>query len=206
MKFFKLSELAILLAVILIALALHGCAVTPKPTVREATPAEVAAMLKVMGIEGAPDAISYTRYDTAEAAAIAGLKLIADKHNGVYEYGGAIGKTADGKYEIADPSTNFAGDNVEIRGNGLPSDAEQVSSYHTHPCLPQHDCEFFSPQDLLAVIFAHQESAFMGDWCTGHVHEFKRGDQPDTENVHGVWLTKGRIIGTFTTPHAMLVP
>jgi hypothetical protein len=154
------------------------------------------------GLLGAPEPVTYPKFDTAELAAIAALKQIADHHGGYYEWGGMIAKTQDGKYAFTAPSTDYEGDNVTIRRD-LPPDMEVVGGYHTHPCLPQHDVEFFSPEDLMAVIWGHQPMEFMGDFCTGNVHQFKLGDQPDTVATHGIWLTKGRIIGKFTTSAAV---
>lgn len=153
---------------------------------------------------GVPEPVSYTKYPTAEAAAIAAFKEIAEKHGNAYEWGGMIGKSADGKFSYTPASTDFQGDSVEIPRAGLPPDMERYGAYHTHPCIAAHDVEFFSPQDLFAVIWGHEPAAFMGDWCTGNVHEYKRGDQPDTALASpGTWLTKGRIVGQFTTPHTM---
>src|SRR6185312_10338083 len=145
---------------------------------------------------------AYPKFDTPEAAAIAALAQIALKRGGTYEWGGVIGKGEDGKYAFSRPHTDFEGDNVSIHRD-LPPDFELVAGYHTHPCLPGHEVEFFSPEDLTSVIFGHEEMVFMGDFCTGNVHEFRLGDKPDTDKVHSAWLTKGRIIGTFTLPGKM---
>jgi len=145
---------------------------------------------------------TYPKFDTPEAAAIAALAQIALKRGGTYEWGGVIGKGEDGKYAFSRPHTDFEGDNVSIHRD-LPPDFELVAGYHTHPCLPGHEVEFFSPEDLTSVIFGHEEMVFMGDFCTGNVHEFRLGDKPDTDKVHSAWLTKGRIIGTFTLPGKM---
>ena len=152
-----------------------------------------------------PQPLHYPKYDTPEAAAIAALKQIAQKpSSAVYEWGGIIGKTEDGKYIVAEPMTDWEGDHVTIMHGGLPPNASMFAAYHTHPCIPEHDVEFFSPDDLMAVLFEKRPMAFLGDLCTGNVHEFKYGDRPDVTEVEGhVWLTKGRIIGKFSAPQPM---
>jgi hypothetical protein len=162
-----------------------------------------AITLKLIGV---PEPVTYTKYDTVEAAAIAGLKEIADLHGGVYEWGGMIGKTSDGKFVHSSPNTNYEGDHVRIEND---MDQDVVASYHTHPCLPFHDVEYFSPPDLMEVLFTRAPETFMGDFCSGNVHEFKYGDKPDAEHPRRadgapqdqIYLTKGRIVGQFTTPH-----
>lgn len=147
-------------------------------------------------------------FDTIEAAAIAGFKEIAAKPTALfYEWGGVVVEFEDGKFSALSANTSFSGDSVEINGhNAFGLNAHIVGAYHTHPCLPGHDVEFFSPQDLQEPIYFHKY-AFMGDFCSGNVHEFKPGDKPDAEPAHdeGLYLTKGRIVGQFTEPHALTV-
>lgn len=172
----------------------------------QAVPPEITKFLALIGV--VPDTTVYTKYDTAEEAATVALRNIADKFGGIYEYGGVIGKTKDGKFEISEPNTSYAGDHVRINGD-LPSGTEPYGNYHTHPCLPFHDVEYFSPEDLFEPLFVRMPAVFMGDFCTGHVHEFKYGDKPDVEHPqrpdgspidNEIWLTKGRIVGQFTKP------
>lgn len=146
-------------------------------------------------------------FDTAELAAVAGFKAVAAKPTAtVYEWGGVVVKFPDGKFSALTANTDYSGDSVGIRGNAFGLNAEVVGTYHTHPCLPQHDVEFFSPQDLQEAIYFHK-LVFMGDFCSGNVHEFVPGDKPDTDKAHDadMYLTKGRIIGQFTAPHALTV-
>jgi hypothetical protein len=148
-----------------------------------------------------PVTVQYTAYDSFEEASLEALKAIAEHPSAThYEWAGMILKTPDGKFTFSKAGTEYAGDHVNIRNdsNGL----EVVGGYHTHPCLPDHDVEFFSPEDLIMPIFLHR-IAVMGDFCTGNIHEFIPGDKPDVEHPPGdpesVWMTKGRIIGKFTT-------
>jgi hypothetical protein len=145
-------------------------------------------------------------FDTPEEAASAGLAHIATKPLGnVYEYGGQIVQTAEGKFAALTPRTDFSGDRVNI-----PDDAGMlgglmgftvVGSYHTHPCLHHHFTAYLSPDDMYEAIYSHRIT-FMGDMCTGFAHEFKPGDKPDVEQVEDdLWLSKGRILGQFTKPH-----
>lgn len=190
-----------LTALLLVACAAHHS----RQTEAQREEAQIDAFLAAIG--AVPEPVDYQKFDTMEEAAVAALKNVADHASPVlqnYEWGGAIGKTEAGKYVYSTPDTNYQGDSVMVSGRGLPPDAEAVAGYHTHPCIPEHEVEYFSPEDLLTVIFARKAAAFMGDYCTGNVHEFKRGDQPDVLALQGgVWLTKGRIIGQFTTPHAL---
>lgn len=146
-------------------------------------------------------------YDTPERAAIEGFKIIARKPTGPYfEWGGMIVKMPSGKYSALAANTSYQGDSVSIQRNDFGLNASVVGAYHTHPCLPEHDVEFFSEPDLIGPIF-YRQLAFMGDFCTGNVHEFVPGDKPDAEPSHNpnLYLTKGRIIGMFTYPHVQTV-
>ena len=141
-------------------------------------------------------------FPTIEAAAIAGLKSIAAHPNSVwYEWGGLIVKTHNGFMPLP-PNTQFEGSHVHIEDYSLPPGAV-VGSYHNHPCKTEFFSSYFSPSDLMEPIFFHK-TVFMGDFCSGLVHEFKPGDKIDVEQVEpdSPWLTKGRIIGTFTSAHA----
>jgi hypothetical protein len=139
-------------------------------------------------------------YDTPELAAIDALKFIDQEKSEVYEYGGAIGKLENGKFIVSYPNTNYSGDNVAIDVSQLPAQAKLVATYHTHPCIPKHKVQFFSPEDLYIVIFGRLDEVFMGDFCSGIVHEFKYGDKPDeTQLDEHVWSTAGRNVGVFTT-------
>lgn len=145
-------------------------------------------------------------FDTPEAAAMDGFKqVIARPLAPVYEFGGQIVRTAGGKYAALKPRTDFSGDSVRIdEGTGFIEDMMgivQVGSYHTHPCIAKHLSAYFSPPDLYEAIY-QRRLVFMGDLCTGYVHEFKPGDKPDVDEVDdGLWLSKGRILGKFTTAH-----
>lgn len=146
-------------------------------------------------------------FDTAEAAAIAGFKVIAAKPNALfYEWGGQIAQFADGKFSALPANTSYSGDSVYIHSSTFGLNAKIVGAYHTHPCLPEHDVEFFSAPDLEQALY-FKRLVFMGDFCTGTVHEFKPGDNPATEATGspGLFLTKGRIIGQFTTTHGLTV-
>lgn len=152
-------------------------------------------------------------YDTIEEAATRGLHDITTKSSATfYEWGGVIIQSAAGKFAALPPETSNAGDHVRIDDDASPVlalvGATIVATYHTHPCLTGYNVEYFSPPDLVASIFWHRIT-FMGDLCTGKVHEFRPGDKPDVEKPPGdgndFWLTKGRIVGQFTSPHAAAI-
>jgi len=151
-------------------------------------------------------------YPTIEAAAIAGLQSIAAKPtSSYYEWGGNLAvDPKTGQYFYHEANTSYGGDHVRIDDDEF-SLLDDVGAYHTHPCVPEHDVEYFSPADMMDSIFEHK-FAFMGDFCTGNVHEFKPGDKPDVEHAarpdgkgfSPLYLTKGRIIGKFADPRPML--
>lgn len=147
---------------------------------------------------------------TPEDAATLGLKLIAQKATSAYyEWGGAIGRDpVTGEFYLSPPVTSMHGDHVNLEKaiDSIPDGYELVGSYHTHPCIPGHQTQVFSPGDLNGSIFNH-ETGFMGDFCTGLIHEFMPGDKPDVERIKeaDLWLTQGRILGSFTTPRPTLV-
>lgn len=149
-------------------------------------------------------------FDTVEEAAIAGFKAIAAKPTApFYEWGGIIVQAKNGKFSALPANTSFSGDSVGIHVSGFGLNSTPVAGYHTHPCIPEHDVEYFSAEDLLGPLFYHM-AAFMGDFCTGNVHEFKVGDKQDVEHPENdagqtAFLTKGRIVGQFTAPHTMTV-
>jgi hypothetical protein len=178
------------------ALFLSACATTPTPT-----PIDLGAIFDL-----AP-AVVPPGYDTLTEAAFEAFKAVAAKPTSIYyEWGGIIVQLKSGKYAPLPAVTTFEGDHVSISGPGMFG--KVVATYHTHPCVPEHYSEFFSPPDLSSAIFEHM-TVFMGDLCTGHIHEFKPGDKPDVEAADHddlpPFLTKGRIIGQFTTPHSLLV-
>jgi hypothetical protein len=143
-------------------------------------------------------------FPTLEEAAIAGFKAVAQHPNALhYEWGGIIVKAANGFIALP-ANTSFEGSHVHIQGYELPPGV-QVATYHTHPCLQEFLTEYFSPADLTDAVFFHAV-VFMGDFCKGLAHEFIPGDKPDAEPVggNGMYLTKGRIIGKFTTEHPAL--
>ena len=151
--------------------------------------------------------IALHTYVTAELAAIAALQAVAAKPSGLYyEWGGVIVQLED-QFLALPPNTTYEGDHVAIESNSFAPEAKVIGSYHTHPCLPGHDVEYFSPADLTEALFMHR-TVFMGDLCTGNVHEFKPGDKPDdsrpSSDSEDIFLTKGRIIGQFTVAHALM--
>jgi hypothetical protein len=158
-------------------------------------------------VDKIPHPVTFPVFDTLEEAAVAALVQIAAQPTSIYyEWGGVLGQNEAGKYAFSIPRTDFSGDSVEIRGHSMPPDMHRVGSYHSHPCLDEHDIEYFSPEDLGEGIFGHH-IVVMGDFCTGNVHLFKPGDKPDVEQPEGdqgVWLTKGRVIGQFTGKHKLI--
>lgn len=190
---------AIMIVVILALCALCGCAAAPLPI--QVQPCSGKCDQKIAVVGDITAVRIYPTYDTIEQAAIAGFKSIAaDPISPYYEFGAEIVKTPDGKFLPLTPMTDFEGDRVHVGDRELEKLGILVGSYHTHPCLPDHYVEFFSSDDLEEPIFYHR-TAFMGDFCTGNVHEFKPGDKPDAQqpdnDEKSFYLSKGRLIGKF---------
>lgn len=145
-------------------------------------------------------------FPTLEAAATAALSLVASKATSTYyEWGGNLAKDIKtGEFYFSAPQTSMHGDHVHINDDD-PGTLEVVGTYHTHPCLPHHEPAYFSTGDMESTLYGH-EVTFMGDLCTGKVHEFKPGDKPDVTYLPkaNVWLTEGRVLGAFTEPRTML--
>jgi hypothetical protein len=62
-------------------------------------------------------------------------------------------------------------------------------------------------------VLAYRQTGYMGDFCTGKVHVFHPGDKVDVENPtfigretpdEDIWLSQGKIVGTFTYPHPVV--
>lgn len=147
-------------------------------------------------------------YPTIEAAAVAALAAIAAKPTSYYyEWGGSLARNVKtGEFFYSPANTTMHGDHVHLDEPEDNPGFEYVGAYHTHPCLPHHEIEYFSPGDMAETLYMHT-AAFMGSFCSGQVHEFLPGDKPDAEFVEkaGQWLTKGRIVGSFTDPRPQLV-
>jgi proteasome lid subunit RPN8/RPN11 len=82
-------------------------------------------------------------YATAEAAAIAALKVAAPLSR-EYEYGGAVLKTPDG-YVYTAPVTTRESSAVRYRIE-LPASGSLAAVYHTHP--DGGESKLFSPEDV----------------------------------------------------------
>lgn len=152
---------------------------------------------------GAPVAVQVTsdplddlpRYDTIEEAGVHAI-MRAYQCSHYYECGGLIARDTKGKYVVGPVRSNDAGDMVNT-GSTVPEDFTLVGDYHIHPCLKDsHYVNYFSPQDVSAYLTA-QVIGFMGDMCTGEVHEFDpaKDKMADTKIAENLYLTKGRIIG-----------
>ena len=161
-----------------------------------------AQTLKQQAIALLPLDAKYPEYITVSEAIFSALRAVEAHPSSIYyEWSGALIRLADGKYSYTKPETDYIGDQVGIR-RAHPAGSSIIGGYHTHPCLPNHDVQYFSPEDLQLPIFMHMIAA-MGDFCTGNIHVFIPGDQPDVEHPSGdqdhIWMSKGRIIGQFTT-------
>jgi hypothetical protein len=116
-----------------------------------------------------------------------------------YECGGVIAKNLAGKFVMLPVTSDFASDHVSLDDDNLPDGYVLAATYHTHPCIARYITQVFSPSDLMNAILG-EAVAFMGDLCTGKVHEFDPNvDKPNTTLVApNLWLTEGRIVGQIT--------
>jgi hypothetical protein len=142
-----------------------------------------------------PDALP--AYDTLEEAGVHGV-LRAYECSHAYECGGPIAMRPDGKFVVGPVKSTYSGDSVEL-SHGVPAGWILVADYHTHPCNnTSHAVSFFSPQDI-AGYELRKIVGFMGDLCTGDVHEFRPGvDSPNGDPIPGepgYWLSHGRVVG-----------
>lgn len=112
-----------------------------------------------------------------------------------YECGGIIASNQAGKFVVFPVKSDYASDHVGI-DTDTPDGYIVVATYHTHPCISRYVTQVFSPADIMNSLLGEQ-IGFMGDLCTGKVHEFDPNvDKPNTEQVESnLWLTQGRIVG-----------
>jgi len=137
-------------------------------------------------------------FDTLQEAGVYGI-VRSYLCSPYYECGGIIiRRLGDGKYVVGPVHTDYSGDSLE-QDHHVPPGYVLVADFHTHPCLPQsHSVSYFSPQDISGNLAEHT-IGFMGDLCSGDVHEFDPlKDRPADEPVPGtpgIYSTRGRVIG-----------
>lgn len=139
------------------------------------------------------------RFDKLHEAAIAAAdRLIKCSH--YYECSAVIVLDPKGKYTVGPAHTNYNSDNVSVTFSSVPADWERVAAVHSHPCIPRHAGNLFSPPDMMGA-FVTRTTFYMVDLCTGAVHEFIPGvtKPDDVQTADGLWLTEGKIIG-YTLP------
>ena len=189
---------AVVASVMVLAFSVGLKADTPIPI-----PPDVAAL-----IEHAkpPATVELRRFESLHDAAISAAGRL-EECSLYYECSGSIALDSKGKFVVGPVRTDYASDHVAITSFGMPPDWTLAGGIHSHPCLPDHAPEFFSPEDMIGAITT-RSVMFMVDLCTGEVHEFIPGEtKPDEEEADdGMWLTRGRIIGHVAAfkdqPHA----
>lgn len=180
---------------------LTGCVTAPPKAVdapqpakiQQATPAQVAAVMQLLGI--VPRSTSeWKRFDTLHEAAVAGAQRLVEC-SVYYECGGHIYKH-EGKFVMGPVHSNYASNTVTIPDDG-PTGWETAADIHSHPCAPKNVTQVFSPEDMIGAIVYRIPVAYMLDMCTGDVHEFiPNVTKIDEEQIDGeVWLSQGKIIG-----------
>lgn len=142
-------------------------------------------------------------YDTLEEAGVHAIER-AYKCSHVYECGGPIAKRPDGKFVVGPVLSDEQSDHTTV-SHAVPYPFELAADYHTHPCLPDtHEIAVFSPTDLIGSL-STKTVAFMGDLCTGEVHEFDPAtDKPNDVMIPGadVYTSAGRVVGHITVDGA----
>ncbi|MGH7751060.1 MAG: hypothetical protein ACREQ5_40785, partial [Candidatus Dormibacteria bacterium] len=89
-----------------------------------------------------------------------------------FEYGGMILKGPNNEYRVTIPYTIGADDHMLIKHIHQLGPYNGVADYHTHPCMPYtHIPGLFSDPDITDYI-TNGLIGYMGDLCTGNVHEF----------------------------------
>ena len=138
-------------------------------------------------------------YDSLEEAGVHAIQR-ASECSRYYECGGDIAQRPDGKYVVGPAQSSYAGDHVGIT-HGVPPGWKLVADYHSHMCLKDsHIPNVFSPTDIESAL-SEKLTAFVGDLCTGDVHEFDPArDPPNNFNPPGsdIWVTPGRIVGKIS--------
>lgn len=155
---------------------------------------------------GSPDELP--AYDTLEEAGVHGIQR-AIECSIYYECAGSIAQRPDGKFVVGPTGSDDHGDSVDV-DHSVPPGWKLVADYHTHPCLNRtHLPDFFSAQDMAGSTML-KITGFMGDLCTGDVHEFTPGrDAPNDTEVRpdsGVYLSRGRIVGHVAVPNTVIEP
>jgi hypothetical protein len=151
---------------------------------------------------------SLTGYDTLEEAGVHGIER-AYQCSRAYECFGAIAlRPSDNKYVVGPVRTDYAGDSVQV-DHKVPPGWKLVADFHTHPCnADSHEVPYFSPQDM-AEVTARKITGFMGDLCTGEVHEFTPGrDSPNDAYIEEqeLYLSKGRVVGHIAVDGKSMEP
>jgi hypothetical protein len=163
----------------------------------------------VIGQKSVPELI-VGQFDTIQEAGVYALQNAYNQSN-AYEYGGIILETSEHKFLISAPTTKYSGDSTEIDHTNTHFKTWIVADYHTHPCLPYtHITSLFSEPDLASNMYLNI-IGFIGDLCTGKVHEFDPSkDKPDDVTVtwpsgHVESLTDGHIIGLFSMTRPQII-
>ena len=154
------------------------------------------------------DPMDLPTYDTLEEAGVHAIERDY-KCSHAYECGGVIAQRPDGKYVVGPVHSEMQGDSVQIP-TGVPKGWKLAADHHIHPCLAvSHEVAYFSPQDIEGSL-AQNIPSFMGDMCTGKVHEFDPAkDSPNNEEPvtsPGIHITQGRIIGQIAVDGISMEP
>jgi hypothetical protein len=137
-----------------------------------------------------------TLFDSMEEAAARALASgyhsfsLAD----YYEFGGVITKVGD-KFAVGYPRTDIDGGSVELDENPAHYAGVIVATYHTHICMPRRFVPHSFSADDLDASDGNKLIGFMGDLCTGKIHEYAPGR--DVRPADHDEEYDGRVVGTF---------
>ena len=158
-------------------------------------PPDLSKLLSLLnGAEGVSTG-EWKRFDTLhEAVVYEAGRLEQCSH--YYECSSFFMKDPAGKIAVGPTRSDYASDHVSIRPNG-PEDWTLLATIHSHPCIPNHYPNLFSPQDMMGSVMT-KTTGYMVSLCTGDIHEFIPGKTP-MDDVHlddeDIWLSAGNIVG-----------
>lgn len=140
-------------------------------------------------------ALNWKKFDSLREAAIYGAQRL-EQCSQYYECSGFIVTNKDGKFLMSPVRTDYASDHVHVTERN-PTETKRVADIHSHPCVPEHVTNKFSPEDMIGAITS-RTTAYIVDLCTGDVHEFLPGvTKPDEEYDEDaeIWMSGGTVIG-----------
>ena len=153
---------------------------------------------KLLALLGGADVVStgdWKRFDTLHEAVLYSAARL-EQCSKYYECSSFFVKDDHGKIAVGPTRSDYASDHVSIRPNA-PDSWEILATIHSHPCIPNHYPNVFSPQDMMGS-YMTKTTGYMVSLCTGEIHEFIPGKNAPND-VHlddeDIWVSAGTIVG-----------